>query len=341
MDFITHGAVGLAIGSVNNSEFFNNPLALGSFIGSVIPDGDIIFQYWGDYTYLKNHRGASHSIVGALIISLITSGILRYFYPDYGFFSIMLWTLLGFVCHLSLDVFNSYGTEILWPLNNKKYASALFMSFDPLLFILVSSVFINNRMRIIDFRLSIILVLLYLIIRVIMRSWAISIIRKKFIGCNLERVVILPSAFRLFNWEFIIYIERRIITGRINVLTRKLSFRNYLEKAEGWIDEGVMKSPLGKFFSEFSKYYYINCVQKGEMFYIIMTDLRYYIRGNYLHHATGIYNSEMELLDCTFHPYYIERNVSIPISQFNSKVKRRSLHGLYKGLHYRSENITV
>ena len=75
MDLLTHGVVGLALGSLTGaSGIIDNPLAIGSIIGSIIPDGDIIYQLKGDYTYLKNHSGTSHSIIMGAIISLIVYG---------------------------------------------------------------------------------------------------------------------------------------------------------------------------------------------------------------------------------------------------------------------------
>ena len=96
MDLITHGAVGLALGSLaGGPDIINNPLAIGSFIGSIIPDGDIIYQLKGDYAYLKNHRGPSHSIIMGIIVSLVLAGLLRAFLMIFPFeyFCVDLWEL--------------------------------------------------------------------------------------------------------------------------------------------------------------------------------------------------------------------------------------------------------
>lgn len=63
MDPITHGVVGLAIAAFTGETVsIASPYAMGSLLGAVIPDADIIMQVKGDYSYLKNHRGMSHSI---------------------------------------------------------------------------------------------------------------------------------------------------------------------------------------------------------------------------------------------------------------------------------------
>jgi len=63
MDPITHGVVGLAMAAYTGEAIsIASPYAMSSLLGAVIPDADIVMQFKGDYSYLKNHRGMSHSI---------------------------------------------------------------------------------------------------------------------------------------------------------------------------------------------------------------------------------------------------------------------------------------
>ena len=134
MDPISHALVGLAAGGFSgDGGVLSNPLALGCLIGSVMPDADIIMQYWGDYAYLKHHRGASHSLVGMAALSAAASLLIRLLFPGSSFLSIFLWTFIGCLTHVGLDIFNSYGAKLFWPFCNKKIGTGLMLSFDPIL----------------------------------------------------------------------------------------------------------------------------------------------------------------------------------------------------------------
>ena len=134
MDPISHALVGLAAGSFSGSGgVLSNPLALGCLVGSVLPDSDIIMQYWGDYAYLKNHRGASHSLVGMAALSTAASLLIHLLFPGSGFFSILLWMYIGCLTHVGLDIFNTYGAKLFWPFLDKKIGTGLMLSFDPFL----------------------------------------------------------------------------------------------------------------------------------------------------------------------------------------------------------------
>jgi inner membrane protein len=126
LDPISHALVGLAAGSFSGSGgVLSNPLALGCLVGSVLPDSDIIMQYWGDYAYLKNHRGASHSLVGMAALSTAASLLIHLLFPGSGFFSILLWMYIGCLTHVGLDIFNTYGAKLFWPFLDKKIGTGL------------------------------------------------------------------------------------------------------------------------------------------------------------------------------------------------------------------------
>lgn len=314
MDPVTHGLVGLALGSMTGDmNPFTNPMVLGSLIGSMIPDGDIIYQYWGDYVYLKNHRGISHSIPGIAALSFIVAGIIRLFFTGYSFSSILLWTLMGCLSHIGLDIFNSYGASILWPIKSKKIGLGLLMIFDPLLVICALGVYFNNIRNLSWTAVFVGLFAFYMMFRALMAKKIEREVKKRFSDFRIEKVVVLPSSVRMFYWDFIVQHEEGIITGFSNFSARRLKVRSKLNKTSKRIEDAVMNSPLGEFFKAFSPYFYIECSKHGDHHHITLTDLRYYMRNLYLHHATALFDQKMELVDCAFHPYSLNRRVKIPM----------------------------
>ena len=314
MDLLTHGVVGLALGSLTGaSGIIDNPLAIGSIIGSIIPDGDIIYQLKGDYTYLKNHRGPSHSIIMGAIISLIVSGVLRGIFNDFSFWNIFIWTFGAYMLHIGLDIFNSYGAEILWPFSRKKIESGLLLIFDPALLISAGVISLSegeDRGRI---AASIAFFSLYMLFR-----WLLKRRVYKNLACHFgietgQEIVVMPSMLRLFKWDFILYRNEEIITGRVNILRSHVEIRDRLKRSSVGLENLVLDTDIGKFFKEFSPHYHIDWISDGKNHKAVITDLRYYVKGSYLHQATALIISQLEPIYSAFKPYSKQIEIKIPV----------------------------
>lgn len=314
MDLVTHGVIGLALGSLTGGpSLLQNPMALGSFIGSIMPDGDIIFQLNGNYCYLKNHRSASHSVPIAAGLSFVVSAILSYIFSGYSIWSIFAWTFLGYLVHMGLDLFNSYGASVLWPFKRKKYKSALLMSFDPIIFLAFIAIYIGNRKYLWITAASIVILVFYLLFRYLARKRVRKSLKQYFNLDSSCKIVVLPSALRFFKWDFIIYKDRHIITGQVSFIRNKAVVRNRFVRSETHLNKFVMDTPLGKFFKEFSPYYHIQWKREGENYCAIISDLRYFIKGNYLYNGAVLFNSYLEPIKYIFKPYNLGKKIKIPI----------------------------
>ncbi|RJO62792.1 MAG: metal-dependent hydrolase [Dehalococcoidia bacterium] len=62
------------------------------------------------------HRGAMHSIAGALAVSLLISFLLRQWYPAAIIQSMIPAFMAGYLSHLVLDTLTNSGVPWLWPL---------------------------------------------------------------------------------------------------------------------------------------------------------------------------------------------------------------------------------
>lgn len=313
MDLITHGVVGLALGSLSGGNVLQNPLALGSLIGSIIPDGDIIYQLKGDSAYLKNHRGASHSIIIGTLVSIAVSVALWAIFRDFSFGSIFLWTFMGYMLHISLDILNSYGASIFWPFNKKKIESGLLLILDPVLLVSAGIIYFNRGTLNKWMVASLLLFIFYLGFRWILKHQVYKILKGYFDNYDVGQIVVMPSMLKLFKWDFISYEKKRIVTGQVNIMSREVEVRDYLKRSNSQIEKIVMNTPVGKFFKDFSPHYHIKWIEEGENHKAIITDLRYYIKGDYLHRATALFNQRLEPVFCSFQPYHSERKNNFPI----------------------------
>jgi inner membrane protein len=304
MDPVTHAVIGMTIAkAAGNGIDPSNPASMGIIIGSVFPDIDILFQKWGDYVYLKNHRGASHSVPGLVASAAFIAAVLGVFYPGSSVFSIFLWSLLGCFSHTLIDVFNSYGAKLLWPLCERKFSLSLLIIFDPVMICtLLGYIFTSGSLQ----YLFIAMFACYLLSRVIMRL-AVKRGLVKWFGENYKKISLLPSMTGLFRWHFVLEDDNCSIIGEKNILRNSVKVIRKLEKLGNAALDNALRSPVGRFFKEFTPLFHIAYEQAGSITRFVFIDLRYYIRNNFLHHAVLEIDESDGSVRQTFNPYSMNR----------------------------------
>ncbi len=109
---------------------------IGAIVGSHAPDFDTLFKLKDNATYIRHHRGASHSPIAVLLWSFLVSGVIFLFSPDVNYLHLWLWVLFSVFLHVFVDIFNAYGTQALKPFVDKWIAVGFINTFDPLIFVL-------------------------------------------------------------------------------------------------------------------------------------------------------------------------------------------------------------
>ncbi|GEN33885.1 MULTISPECIES: metal-dependent hydrolase [Aneurinibacillus] len=138
MDTGTHIAMGFGLAglayldpAVSAQPELAGAVLLGTIIGSQAPDLDTVLKFRGNATYIRNHRGRSHSIPAILIWAGLISGGIYAFFPGISYLHLLLWTLLAVVVHVSIDLFNSYGTQAIRPFSKRWISFNVINIFDP------------------------------------------------------------------------------------------------------------------------------------------------------------------------------------------------------------------
>jgi inner membrane protein len=100
-------------------------------IGALAPDLDVVARLWDPLAAINLHRTATHSFIGGAIVALGVAGLvwgltrqnpLRLF----GF------AYLGLLSHIGSDLLTAFGTAILWPLSDRRFALAQHYLIDPI-----------------------------------------------------------------------------------------------------------------------------------------------------------------------------------------------------------------
>lgn len=284
MDPVTHAFVGMSAAKILQQGIdMTNPYTLAATIGSVFPDIDIMLQRWGDYVYLKNHRGVTHSIVGLIASSTIISFSL-YMIFKCSFIKLLLFSLIGSFSHLAIDMFNSYGAKILWPFINKKYSVSALTSFDPVVLAFsVLAVFTSGAVE----WVFLLFCGAYIALRLYIRNNIKTHIEKRYQtrGRNKVKINVMPSMKGIYFWHLVIDTSKFVIVGNVNFITNKMVFAKRMRKLDDKTVKKALKSPVGRFFKEFTPVFHIKKEKQHEVTRYVFIDLRYYLRNKFLHHG--------------------------------------------------------
>lgn len=315
MDPFTHVLVGVGVAGLSGGKLsLLNPVHLGAMLGSLVPDLDIILQLKGDVTYLKHHRGSSHSIVGIAVSALVIAAVLAVAFPGYPVGTIFLWTFLGSVSHIFLDILNSYGARIFWPLSSKMYSVNLLVLADPVIILLFAGVmFWSGVPRSVALG-AFGLMLVYLVGRYYMQRRVYRYLLAKYRRKNPCRVVVLPAMMSLWNWSFLIETSHTYIVGEIKYFSWQQKVRKILAKCAGnSVVQTALQSKAGQLFQNFTPYFHVSHHREDDRHVVCFVDLRYFFREDFLHHATVVLNDDRELTEAVFQPYSKERRIKLAL----------------------------
>jgi inner membrane protein len=127
MDNVTHAALGIAAGIVVRRRGASLPAAaLAGLLAAEAPDLDVFIRSAGDpLVSFRWHRHFTHSFafmpVWALLSALIAGWCFRR-REDADWKGLLLPGLAGALTHLLCDGCTSYGTMLLWPFSEARYA---------------------------------------------------------------------------------------------------------------------------------------------------------------------------------------------------------------------------
>ncbi len=310
MDPLSHALVGLSIFGMKYAPALTNPACVGAMIGAVAPDFDIAARVKGDYVYLKHHRVETHSLPGITILSLLITLTLSLFYTNFLFKEVFFWTLIGGVSHIILDYLNSYGVALLYPLNRKKHTLNLLMIYDPIILLICGYILFLGRKNAIENILLVLVIAGYLLVRRRSQQRLKDKLEKNYSGRqrNLE---LMPSTFNPFKWDFIVETKNHFFVGEMNSLMKTTVFSRKLKKVENIMIEKSLTEELGVYFKSFTPFFHIDVIEKEkEKILVKMTDLRYRINNEFMHHAFFFYNKQNgDLVNSIFYPFVLENRI--------------------------------
>lgn len=134
MDSLTHVVLGGCLGQLVLGKKIGRKAVLWGAIADTVPDLDIFAGFFvHPVDSLLIHRGITHSILFAFLFSLLFGKFLTYFYKKEHVTS-REWSVLmamGTFSHLFIDSLTNYGTGLLEPFCNHRFAFTTIFIADP------------------------------------------------------------------------------------------------------------------------------------------------------------------------------------------------------------------
>jgi inner membrane protein len=136
MDPISQAVLGASVPQAISKKKYIVAATLFGAVSGMAPDLDSLIRSDTDpLLYLEYHRQFTHSLIfipiGALVCAVLFYFLLARRW-QIGFKLTYLFCLLGYATHGLLDACTSFGTQLLWPFSNERFAWNTISIVDPL-----------------------------------------------------------------------------------------------------------------------------------------------------------------------------------------------------------------
>ena len=289
LDTGTHIVMGLALGGIATLDpvvtadpATTSAVMFGAIIGSQAPDLDTILKLRNNAQYIRNHRGITHSIPAILIWSILITGAIYYFVPTANLFHLWIWTFIGVILHVFVDIFNAYGTQALRPFSKKWVALGVINTFDPFIFFMhVVGIIIwsNGAHPGLTFITIYFILFIYYIIRFKLRGNVTNAVKEKIPG---TKEIIISPTFRFNQWHIAVKTDSYFYVARAknNEIIIHDKFSN-CALPETPVFKAAVKDKNVAAFLSFSPVYRWEVDEYDDHYEVRFIDLRYRSKGHY------------------------------------------------------------
>ncbi len=136
MDPLTQGVLGATLPQASAAKRHAAVAGLLGFFAGMAADLDVLIRSSDDpLLFLEYHRQFTHSLVFIPVGGLLCALVLHYLISrrrGLGFRQTWLFCTLGYATHALLDSCTTYGTMLLWPFSDERFAWNTISIIDPL-----------------------------------------------------------------------------------------------------------------------------------------------------------------------------------------------------------------
>jgi inner membrane protein len=220
MDSLTHGLLGLAVGSLRRPDRDRVAVLVGCVLAAEIPDLDYLWPADDSVLHaLMAHRGLSHAVLFSPLIALAATALTKLIFRGASTISIFSWSLPAVLfAHLLADAWTGWGTRLALPFSDARVTLDWMMVIDPLftLPLLVGALWGIRRRTLIRRAMltGAAVSCLYLAARVAIRAELMARVQASY--PNAEAVQVFPSWLGPIHWRYVAVVGDRYAVGSVN-----------------------------------------------------------------------------------------------------------------------------
>lgn len=220
MDNITHTLTALAVARAGVNKWSRGATA-SLVLACNAPDLDVVTSLNGVVAYLTHHRGFTHGLVGGALLAIAVAAGVHAFLPGSRFRALLAASFLGTVLHVFMDLWTSYGTRALLPLDGTWYAWDIVFIVDPwilgALALAILAAAAGPRWRRLAPQVALALIAAYVGARVILHDRAVAAARVALPQSSDLRLVVLPTPINPLRWRVVADTGKDFRTGRLDL----------------------------------------------------------------------------------------------------------------------------
>lgn len=305
MDTGTHFVMGIGLAGlahmdpiVASSPVMSGAVLLATILGSQAPDVDTLYRFGGTSLYVRNHRGASHSLPALLLYAMIIPLVISFLFVDINMVHLFLWTSIALGIHVLTDLLNGYGTQAFRPFTDAWISWNVLHIFDIVIFSVhlvgILLWFLGTPPGAL-FAIIYLLLLLYTLWRIGYKS---KIKHKIQSSLSDKGVLHLFPTRNLFEWNVIYYSPDSIRLGEVKKGEIHWSETLLNVKNDHPAIESAKQHRDIQNFLYFSRYAYVDVDETDFGYEVRFIDLRYRKKKNFPLLATIYLSQKLEPIDC-------------------------------------------
>jgi inner membrane protein len=250
-----------------------------------LPDLDVLLGLWGDPIFsTRHHRGLTHSVLFAPLLATLPALLWHRFSPRRSMKTparFYLVALLGILIHIAFDVITSYGTRLLLPFSETRFALDWMFIVDPFFtapfaLLLACGRFWPKRRRTLVLSAAA-FVLGYLSLEVICSRLAHERTHAELreSGIAARRVSVLPQPLSVFKWKALAQTEAAVHQAFFSLWDHGALVFEKFDNASDLFVAAAAATEEVQWYLTFARHPWIRSFPQGEHHVVELTDLQF------------------------------------------------------------------
>lgn len=264
--------------AVHQPELAHAILA-ASLIGSYAPDLDTVARLKGYSTYIRVHRGLTHSLPALFIWPVLIAIPAALFFGVWEQVSlVLLWSFFAVAFHVLLDWFNVYGVQCFRPFSKQWHHLDVLALFEPVLFVLHAGGLLIWALNVPGIPIGWMFVAIYaatfvfIAVRAIQHRRAVDLVRQQMDGEGVYHV--LPGLL-LHKWQFVVETHAHFYTGTLERGTIRVH-DVYRKDAADPIVQATLSTDGVRAFLHFAQRIYVSCTEQSDGYVVKWREVRFW-----------------------------------------------------------------